>query len=93
MAWSVAEEVCFRRRLLPRIFRLGGWAPHINILLFSLYHFFTPWQNPGRILAFTPLYYAVWRKRNIYLGMLVHCAGNLVGGVMMLAMVLGSAVG
>ena len=84
----IVEELYFRGYLLPRISRLGAWAPLDNILLFSLYHFFTPWQNLGRILAFTPLYYAVWWKRNIYLGMIVHCAGNLVGGLMMLALVL-----
>lgn len=86
----IVEELYFRGHLLPRISRLGGWAPLLNILLFSLYHFFTPWQNLGRILAFTPLFYGVWWKRNIYLGIIVHCAGNLVGGVMMLALVLSS---
>jgi hypothetical protein len=34
--------------LLPRISRFGGWAPLINTVLFSLYHFFTPWQLLGR---------------------------------------------
>ena len=84
----IVEELYFRGYLLPRISRLGAWAPLVNIVLFSIYHFFTPWQNLGRILAFTPLYYAVWWKKNIYLGIIVHCAGNLVGGVMMLMLVL-----
>ena len=42
----------------------------------------------GRILAFTPLYYAVWWKKNIYLGMILFRAVNLVGGVMILTLVL-----
>lgn len=84
----IVEELYFRGYLLPRISRLGAWAPMVNILLFSFYHFFTPWQNLGRILAFTPLYYAVWWKKNIYLGMIVHCAGNMVGGIIMLTLVL-----
>lgn len=50
----VVEELYFRGFLLPRISRLGRWAPLLNTVLFSLYHFFTPWQNPGRILALTP---------------------------------------
>jgi len=29
-------------------------------VLFSLYHFFTPWQNVGRILGLLPMVYAVW---------------------------------
>jgi membrane protease YdiL (CAAX protease family) len=84
----IVEELYFRGYLLPRISHLGWWAPLVNIVLFSLYHFFTPWQNVGRILAFTPLYSAVYWKKNIYLGMIVHCAGNLISGVMMLALVL-----
>jgi membrane protease YdiL (CAAX protease family) len=84
----IVEELYFRGYLLPRMSRLGKWAPLVNSLLFSLYHFFTPWQNVGRLLAFIPLFYAVWWKKNIYVGMLVHCAGNLVGALMMLALVL-----
>lgn len=59
--------------------RLGGWEPLVHSILFSVYHFITPWQNPARILAFTPLYYLAWWKRNIYIAILVHCAGNTLG--------------
>ena len=45
------EELYFRGYLLPRLSYLKAWAPLINTVLFSLYHFFTPWQNPARILA------------------------------------------
>jgi hypothetical protein len=31
---------------------------------------------------------AVWSQKNIYLGMIVHCAGCLVGALMLLALVL-----
>jgi hypothetical protein len=34
----------------PRLTRFKGWAPLINALPFSLYHFFSPWKNPVRIL-------------------------------------------
>ena len=91
IAGPVVEELYFRGYLLPRLSRLKGWAPLINILLFSLYHFFTPWQNVIRIIAFIPMVYAVWWKKNIYLGMIVHCAGNMCGVIGMLALVLGSA--
>jgi hypothetical protein len=47
-------------------------------VLFSLYHFFTPWQLVGRILVLLPMVYAVWWRRNIYIGMVVHCLGNTV---------------
>lgn len=90
LAAPIVEELYFRGYLLPRMARLGRWAPLVNSVLFSLYHFFTPWQNLGRLLAFVPLYYAVWWKKNIYLGMIVHCAANLAGAVMMLALILES---
>jgi len=78
LAAPIVEELYFRGYLLPRISRFGGWAPLINTVLFSLYHFFTPWQLLGRILALLPMVYVVWWRRNIYLGMVVHCLGNTV---------------
>jgi membrane protease YdiL (CAAX protease family) len=91
IAGPVVEELYFRGYLLPRLSRLRGWAPLLNILLFSLYHFFTPWENLVRIIALVPLVYTVWWKRNIYVGMIVHCAGNLAGSIGMLVLVLGRA--
>jgi len=70
----LVEELYYRGYLLPRISRLGKWAPLINTVLFSLYHFTSLWQNPSRIIAFLPMVYAVWWKKNIYLGIIVHCA-------------------
>lgn len=79
IAGPVVEELYFRGYLLPRISRLGACAPLVNVVLFSLYHFFTPWQNLTRILALLPLVYAVWWKRNIYLSVITHCALNVIG--------------
>jgi membrane protease YdiL (CAAX protease family) len=78
VAGPIVEELYFRGHLLPRLGRLGAWSPALNAILFSAYHFWTPWQNPGRILLMVPLTYLVWRKRNIYLGMLAHCALNAI---------------
>jgi membrane protease YdiL (CAAX protease family) len=89
IAGPVTEELYFRGYLLPRISRLEGWAPLVNVLLFSIYHFFTPWENPIRIMALVPMVYTVWWKRNIYLGMIVHCTGNMIGAIGMLVMALG----
>ena len=75
----IVEELYFRGYLLPRLKQIGVWAPLLNILLFSFYHFFTPWQNVTRILALLPLVYIVWWKRNIYIGMITHCTLNTVG--------------
>jgi membrane protease YdiL (CAAX protease family) len=87
IAGPVVEEMYFRGFLLPRLNSLKGWAPLVNVLLFSLYHFFSPWQNLARIIGFVPMVYVAWWKRNIYLGMIVHCLGNTAGALGMLAQV------
>ncbi len=81
IAGPIVEELYFRGYLLPRIPSSKGWAPMINVLLFSLYQFFTPWQNLTRILAFLPFGYAVAWKRNIYISMWAHCLMNIAGMV------------
>ena len=57
---------------------MGRWAPLVNVSLFSLYHFWSPWQIVARILGFGPTVYAVRWKRNVYLGMVVHCSLNTI---------------
>lgn len=79
IAGPIVEEFYFRGYLLPRIPASRWWSPLINVLLFSLYHFFSPWQNLSRILAFLPLSYAVAWKRNVFLSMWAHCLLNTVG--------------
>lgn len=85
----IVEELYFRGFLLPRMERLGRWAPLVNVSLFSLYHLWSPWQLVARILGITPLAYAVRAKRNVYLGMVVHCSLNTLG-VLLVAMLVSS---
>ena len=73
-----AEELYFRGYLLPRMKSFGKWAPLINVSLFSLYHFFSPWQFFTRIFAILPLAYTVWWKKNIYIGIIAHCILNIL---------------
>ena len=80
----LTEELYFRGFLLPRMSRLGKLAPLINAVLFSLYHFFTPWENITRIIALIPYIYAVWYHRNVRIGILVHCSLNTLGAIGML---------
>jgi uncharacterized protein len=58
-AGPIVEEIYFRGYLLPRMDWMGRWAPLVNVSLFSLYHFWSPWQLVGRILGFGPTVYAV----------------------------------
>ena len=88
LAGPIVEELYFRGYLLPRVSRLKGWAPVWNVVLFSVYHFFTPWQNPARILALLPGTYLIRWKKNIYLGMIPHCLLNTTGMLLMLPLLL-----
>jgi membrane protease YdiL (CAAX protease family) len=85
----IVEELYFRGYLLPRMERLGRWAPLVNVSLFSLYHFWSPWQLFARILGLGPTVYAVRRTRNVRLGVVVHCALNSLSVLLVASAVLG----
>ena len=89
IAGPVVEELYFRGYLLPRISRFGAWAPLVNTVLFSVYHFFTPWQIVGRVLALLPMVYAAWWKKSIYVSIAVHCLGNVSSMLLLLPVFFG----
>jgi membrane protease YdiL (CAAX protease family) len=78
----VGEELYFRGYLLPRIDRLGYWAPLLNVVLFASQHYWTLLANPGRVIALFPLVFVVWWKRNIRVGMIVHLILNVVAVIL-----------
>jgi hypothetical protein len=79
IAGPAVEELYFRGYLMPRIPGSARWKPLVSSVLFSLYHFFSPWQFVTRIVAGTPMLYAVAWKRNLYLSLIVHCLLNTFG--------------
>lgn len=81
IAVPITEELYFRSFLLPRLSHWGGAAPLISTLLFSLYHFWLPWDNLGRIAALLPVVYAVRWKHNVYISIWTHCLLNSIGTV------------
>jgi membrane protease YdiL (CAAX protease family) len=85
IAGPLVEELYFRGYLLPRLARFGRWAPVINVVLFSLYHFWSPWQFVSRVLVVLPWAYIGWWKRNIVLGMISHCLLNFIGTLVLFA--------
>ncbi|MGZ8721972.1 MAG: CPBP family intramembrane glutamic endopeptidase [Aeromicrobium sp.] len=87
-AGPTVEELYFRGYLLPRMGQFGRWAPLVNVILFSLYHFWSPWQFLSRIAGVTPFAYAVWWKRNVYLGVVVHVLLNGIGTVTVIVFVM-----
>jgi membrane protease YdiL (CAAX protease family) len=80
---AIVEELYFRGYLLPRLSRLKGWAPAVNAALFALQHFLTPWQYLFIILGVLPQVYVVYKKRNIYLGILAHSLLNLLSAILL----------
>lgn len=89
-AGPIVEEFYFRGHLLPRLSGPRNWLPLISISLFSLYHFWSPWQIFSRIIWLLPWVYIVWRKQNIYLMMIAHCAANTLGWLLTWGLILGS---
>ena len=71
----LVEELYFRGYLLPRM--KGKFGILLHSFLFAAVHVFTPWMMITRTLGLLPLVYGVKRK-NIYIGMIVHILGNSV---------------
>ena len=86
----VVEELYFRGYLLPRISRLGWLSPLVGASLFTLAHFWQPYNYPIIFLIQLPLVYIVYWKRNIFIAILTHCAGNMIGALLSLISFLGS---
>ncbi|WP_418280758.1 lysostaphin resistance A-like protein [Halorubrum sp. DTA98] len=87
----IVEEYYFRGYLLPRIGRYGRWAPLMNTILFSVYHFWTPWQNVGRIIGFYPIAWAARRFQSTRVAIVAHVTINLIGLLGMAALFLEAA--
>jgi membrane protease YdiL (CAAX protease family) len=90
IAVPITEELYFRSFLLPRLSVLPMWAPLVSTILFSLYHFWLPWDNIGRIITLLPVVYVVQWKRNVYVSILVHCLLNSIGTIGLAAVVMGA---
>lgn len=85
----IIEEIYFRGYLMPRLSRFGRWTPLIETALFTIYHFWQPYYWITQFLPFLPIVSVVWWKRNIKLGIVTHMAMNLIGGLVLAALVLG----
>lgn len=77
----IVEELFFRGYLTTKISRFGKYAPFIVTVLFSLYHFWLPFSNLFRIIAFYPAFYLAWRMKNIYIAIVFHVLSNLTSSI------------
>jgi len=82
------EELYYRGYLLPRLERLGWLAPVLNSLLFTLGHFWQPYNYAFIFLLVLPEVCLVYWKRNIKISILLHCSGNTFGAVLALILLL-----
>ena len=87
----VIEELYFRGYLLPRLAPLGHAAPWVHAILFTLYHFWQPWQYVSVLLFALPLTFVPWWTGNVRLAMIAHCTINVLGNTLLAAQILGSA--
>lgn len=74
----LVEELYFRGYLLPRM--KGKYATLFHSYLFAAQHSVTPWMLITRTLGLLPLIFGV-KKRNIYVGIIVHILCNMMNVV------------
>jgi uncharacterized protein len=79
LATPLIEELYFRGLLMPKLSHLGIWVPVLSAVLFAVYHFWSPWLIPVRIIAIFPMIYFSWKTQNIYIAIWTHILLNLVG--------------
>lgn len=84
----IVEELFFRGYLTAKMSRFGNYTPFIVTVLFSFYHFWLPFNNIFRIIAFYPAYYIAWKKKNIYIAIVFHCLCNLISTIFFIVAVL-----
>ena len=70
------EEFYFRGYLLSRMKWMGKYSVLLNVVLFSVYNFQSPWLIITRIIMMLPLFYFVYKKDSLKLGILGHCLAN-----------------
>ncbi|HLO12894.1 MAG TPA: CPBP family intramembrane glutamic endopeptidase [Pseudoneobacillus sp.] len=82
----IIEELYFRGYLLARMKWMGKYSVFINIILFSVYHFWSPWLIISRIISMLPMYYFVYKKDSLKLAILVHCLCNFTDVVVFITL-------
>lgn len=85
----VTEELFFRGYLTSHYKTQNSFTPILIAILFSLYHFWLPFNNIFRILAFGSVAYVAYKKKNIYISIFFHCICNLLTSVSFVLEVLG----
>lgn len=85
----ITEELFFRGYLTSHYKKQSSFTPILIAVLFSLYHFWLPFNNVFRILAFAPVAYVAYKKKNIYISICFHYLCNLFSVVGFVLAILG----
>lgn len=80
----IVEEFYFKGYLLSRMTSYGAFAPLLTSALFTLAHFWQPYNYLLIFLIQLPLTYLIWWKKNVYIGIYLHVFGNLFGATVSL---------
>lgn len=78
LLFPFVEELYFRGFLMPRLPTSGFWHPVLSSILFSLYHFWTPWGFLSRVAYLLPAIYLVWIKKDLRISIGVHVGTNFI---------------
>lgn len=73
----MVEELFFRGYLTSHYGKQNKFTPILIAILFSMYHFWLPFNNVFRILLMAPISYVAYRKKNIYICICFHCMCNI----------------
>ena len=84
----ITEELFFRGYLTSHYKKQSSFLPILITVLFSLYHFWLPFNNVFRILAFASVAYVAYKKKNLYISICFHCLCNLFSAVCFAAAIL-----
>ena len=84
----VIEKYYFRGYLLPRMEAWGKWSFVVNAILFSLYHFWQPHVYLTLLIALLPLSWAVWKTKDLRVGVYTHCLLNIIGALLSFGLIL-----
>ena len=75
----VIEKPYFRGYLMPRMDRLGRWTPWVHHALFTIYHFWQPYNYLTIYVGTLPMVWVAWRTRSFYIRLAAHLTLNLLG--------------
>jgi len=85
----IIEELYFRGYLMSHLSRFGRWTPVVETVLFTFYHFWQPYYWISQFFSTLPWVSAVSWKKNVKVSIFTHMTLNLLGSLLLAAMILG----